>query len=70
MKLMIIRSCTNDANKFHLLKHENIKDEFEKILEDAPAIAENTWNKKKRGDYNSFVKCDNHCVSIFRKIIK
>lgn len=47
-----------------------LEEEFERIFEDAPAIAENTWNKKKRGDYNDFVKCDNHCASIFRKIIK
>ena len=47
-----------------------LEEEFERILEDAPAIAENTWNKKKRGDYNDFVKCDNHCAAIFRKIIK
>ena len=44
--------------------------EFERILEDAPAIAENTWNKTKRGDYKNFLSCDSHCAEIFRKIIQ
>ena len=51
-------------------KYENGLDmEFEKITELLPAIAENTWNDIKRGDYMHFLACHKHCGEIAAKII-
>ena len=47
-----------------------LEDEYCKIREDLPAIAENTWNNTKRGDYRSFLSCHKHCERIFDNIIK
>lgn len=51
-------------------KYENGPEmELEKIREDLPAIAENTWNNEKRGDYMHFLACHKHCEEIATRII-
>ena len=42
--------------------------ELEKILEDAPCIAENTWNHQKAEDYQHFLISCQNCTKIFNKI--
>ena len=42
--------------------------ELEAIRERLPAIAENTWNDNKNGDYAKFLRCHKHCAEIFDRI--
>ncbi len=44
--------------------------EFDAIRDRLPAIAENTWNDKKQGDYAKFLPCHKHCANIFDEIVK
>ena len=54
-----------------LSKLENgLSEEFVRIREDIPAIAENTWNNTKRGDHMHFLSCHKHCEGIFDRILK
>ena len=43
--------------------------EFNELRDRLPAIAENTWNDKKQGDYARFLSCHKHCAHIFDKMI-
>ncbi len=51
-------------------KLENgLKIEFDALLDRLPAIAESTWNDKKAGNFDSFLRCHSHCAEIFDRIV-
>lgn len=45
-----------------------LEEEFQRIAENAPCIAENTWNLKKEGSYEEFAIRHKYCTEILNKI--
>lgn len=52
------------------LGDEGLSFEFEKIRDNLPAIAENTWNNEKQGDFAEFEKAYSYCAKLFDKILE